>query len=94
MRAAPYPPIVAYDYRLYFIDVDGRTTHAVDIICKNDAEAIGEAKRRLKSVLDVWQRDRFVGRVDTRAKRDQTTLAASSQSRLSADRPPVPDHRL
>lgn len=51
-------------YRIYCLDAAGKITARHDIGANSDDGALEEAQRVAKnSRCEVWQRDRFVGRV-------------------------------
>ena len=52
------------DYRLYFLDGQGRITRAVDVDCGGDAQALEKAEGLTKGQPgELWQRARLVGKV-------------------------------
>jgi len=51
-------------YRAYKIDAEGHIWKAVDLVVKDDAEAIEEAKRLVNgNDVELWQRDRKIARL-------------------------------
>ena len=53
-------------YRIYVLNGAGKVSGpAMDMNCPNVQEAIERAKRNAKGhALEVWSRERFIGRVD------------------------------
>jgi len=52
-------------YRIYVLDAHGHIRDAVDAECRDDSHALEVAAQHSKGHgLEVWQRDRFVGRVE------------------------------
>jgi hypothetical protein len=56
------------EYTIYQIDPDGHISRPPNVItCDDDEAALNEAKRRVNGRdLEVWHRDRVVGRVPSR----------------------------
>jgi hypothetical protein len=57
------------EYRAYTVDPDGHFTGFEPLICSDDAEAVTKAKRLADGhVIEVWSGERFVARLETKAK--------------------------
>ncbi|MGP8123100.1 MAG: hypothetical protein ACLP8B_21575 [Xanthobacteraceae bacterium] len=55
------------DYRMYFIDHDGRTASAKDLHCENDVQAVEEARQAVDGRdVELWQADRMVVRLNAK----------------------------
>lgn len=53
-----------FEYRAYAIGSDGHFTQCDEMVCRNDDEAIAEAKRLIRnSDIEIWNRNRFVTRL-------------------------------
>jgi hypothetical protein len=49
------------EYRVYLVDTDDHFYDAIPLICANDAEAIGQARRlAVGQGVELWQLDRKV----------------------------------
>jgi hypothetical protein len=49
------------DYRIYIVDTDGSFCNVVPLVCAEDAEAVGQARRlAVDHDLELWQLDRKV----------------------------------
>lgn len=58
------------DYRLYYLDEAGHITHALEIQCESDQDAIAlVATRGQGAPMELWERGRFIKRFDG-AERD------------------------
>jgi hypothetical protein len=52
------------DYRAYFVGSDGHFVRFEGLSCSDDAEAIEQARRLIKSEeIELWSGDRFVIRL-------------------------------
>jgi hypothetical protein len=52
------------EYRAYAVGSDGHFIQCDEMICRNDGEAIAEAKRLISgSDIEVWNHNRFVIRL-------------------------------
>jgi len=49
------------EYRVYLVDTDGHFFDAVTLICADDAEALGHARRMaVDHDVELWQLDRKI----------------------------------
>lgn len=52
------------DYRIYFLNAQGRITRALELSCAGDAEAMEEAAVHADGYdIELWERARLVGRI-------------------------------
>ena len=60
--------MLARTYRAFWLDSEGRITHAQALNAADDAEAIAQAQALPKDAVsyEVWNVDRFVARFDGR----------------------------
>ncbi len=52
------------EYRAYTVGPDGHFVGFEPLSCADDAEAIENAKRLVRDAIELWQRDRFVIRLE------------------------------
>jgi hypothetical protein len=53
------------EYRAYAIGADDHIVKSAPLICKDDSEAIAEAKKRFAGfAIEIWSGDRLVTRLD------------------------------
>jgi hypothetical protein len=58
---------MAIEYRVYAIGRDGHIFDAKALVCRDDAEAIEQARDAFKDqIVEVWSGARFVARLDLR----------------------------
>lgn len=56
---------MAHSYRLYLLDAEGNITTAEWLDAEDDDSAVAQARsRKLKVIAEVWNRSRFVARIE------------------------------
>ena len=60
------PSLEPPNYRVFFLDRDGKITHAEPLAANNDAEAVVLAQKILRDAVrcEVWNVARLVGKFD------------------------------
>jgi hypothetical protein len=68
-------------YRVYAVQFDGNFDGYETLSCDDDVEAIGEAQRLAdNSAIEVWSGERFVARMECKAKQTGRHWAVSTLS--------------
>ena len=57
------------DYRLYFLDPDGKISHALELQCRDDEDAVRHAETHIDGrAMELWSLKRRVKEFDARSE--------------------------